>query len=63
MNDKEPVVNHQDAIYVFANENGSITIKMAAYPEEDQLITFSIDNAELIIHAIRTAVNDLLEGE
>lgn len=63
MDDKVPIVKHQDAIYVFANENESITIKMAAYPDEDQIITFSIDNAELIIHAIKTAVNDLLEGE
>ena len=57
------VVPHQNAICVFANGDGEVSIKMIHTFGEDQVVWFSTVHAEAIIEAIRQAVREIEDEE
>lgn len=61
----KPVVEHQDAIYVFVNAGLTITIKAFTESGGEELIAFHPIHAQTIINAIERAVIDIegLEDE
>lgn len=57
------VIKKVDAIEIFPNEGGGITIKQAnSLGDEDSLIVFEIEHTEAVIAGIRAAEKDL-KGE
>lgn len=49
---EEPVIEQQDAIFVFTNKFGSISIEQKSYPGIDNIIVLKKSNAKSIAEAI-----------
>ena len=52
------VVKQQDAIEIYVNEGGGITIRQSNQYEEDSLVCFEIEHAEAIVNAIVSAAQE-----
>ena len=55
------VIPHQDAIHVFPNANGGITIHQMSSEDDglDDLVSFGCDDVEAIVRAIRSVKKEL----
>jgi hypothetical protein len=63
MEQKSVVIKQQDQIEIYENEDGGITIKQTAWPNEDQVIYFSVEHAEIIFMAIEQTRKSIMAGE
>lgn len=63
MEQKSVVIKQQDQIEIYENEDGGITIKQTAWPNEDQVIYFSVEHAEIICMAIEQTRKSIMAGE
>jgi hypothetical protein len=52
MEQNSVVIKQQDQIEIYQNEDDGISIKQSNYPNDDSVIWFSVEHAELICAAI-----------
>ena len=53
------VVKHQNAIEVFLNDNGTITIHQINWPDDDSFVSVGAENAVALANALIDARNEL----